>query len=208
MLTIGLTGPSGAGKGIFCRVMLERYGIRSIDADEVYHTLLTPPSPCLDALTEAFGRDILKPDGSLDRPALARIVFSPEDKTKRDELVSRLNKVTHHFVLERARELLREAEENGASAMILDAPALYESGADAWCDLVVTVIADRNTRIARITARDGISVSAAALRVRGQQPDTFYEERADAVLYNNRTEAELSDAISAFYESRVLPLLG
>ncbi|MBR2907616.1 MAG: dephospho-CoA kinase [Clostridia bacterium] len=208
MLLIGLTGPSGAGKGLFCHVMRERYGIRSIDADEVYHTLITPPSPCLDALTEAFGREILSESGALDRKALAGIVFSPEDGAERERRISLLNSVTHRFVLERTRELLRAAEEGGASAMILDAPALYESGADAWCDLIVAVTADRDTRVDRITERDHITRDAASLRVRGQHPDAFYERRATAILHNDGSPREFEAAVTAFYGAHVLPRLG
>lgn len=207
MLLIGLTGPSGAGKGLFCSVMHERYHIPSIDADAVYHALLLPPSPCLDALSGAFGREILSPNGSLDRKALARLVFSPEDSDLREARISQLNAVTHHFVLERIRELLKSAEEKGETAMILDAPALYESGADAWCDLIVAVTADRETRIDRIVGRDRIPKDAAALRVRGQHPDAFYQEKADAVLRNDGSEDAFSAAVSAFYDAHVLPRL-
>ena len=84
MLLIGLTGPSGAGKGLFCKVLKE-YGIESIDADAVYHSLLIPPSPCLDALCNAFGKDILNQDQTLNRRRLADIVFSSEDPVKKAE---------------------------------------------------------------------------------------------------------------------------
>ncbi len=68
MKVLGLTGPSGAGKGFVC-ALFARHGIPSIDADRVYHDLLVPPSQCLDALVERFGRSVLFPDGTLDRKA-------------------------------------------------------------------------------------------------------------------------------------------
>ena len=207
MLVIGLTGPSGAGKGLFSRVMLEKYGVRSIDADAVYHDLLVPPSPCLDALVARFGREILRADGTLDRPALARLVFSPENEEERDARIASLNRITHGYVLREIERLLDAEEGCGARCVILDAPALYESGADARCDVVITVTADAETRVGRITARDGISEEAARLRVRGQRDDAFYASRADAVLRNDGTPEEFSRRVAALYESLVLPRL-
>ena len=75
MLVIGLTGPSGAGKGLVSQAFAS-YGSKIIDADAVYHALLLPPSPCLDELTAAFGAHILRPDGRLNRSVLGNMVFS------------------------------------------------------------------------------------------------------------------------------------
>lgn len=203
MLLIGLTGPSGAGKGLFCRILLDRYGIGSIDADAVYHALLVPPSPCLDALCETFGEEILREDGTLDRKKLASIVFSPEDATVRNARIEKLNTITHHFVLDRCDEILKKAARDGKAAMILDAPALFEAGADRRCDLLVAVTADRDVRIARITARDGISEEAAVMRVRSQHDNAFYESRVHAVLRNNGTEEDFTAAVSDFYDTHL-----
>ncbi len=102
MKIIGLTGPSGAGKGEVGAILRER-GIPVIDTDRVYHELLVPPSPCLDALVEAFGCDILASDGALDRAALASLVFADTDEAHaRHET---LNRITHRFVAARASEL-------------------------------------------------------------------------------------------------------
>lgn len=203
MLLIGLTGPSGAGKGAFCRILLDKYGIPSIDADALYHALLVPPSPCLDVLANVFGGEILNPDGTLNRKALASIVFSSGEEAVRQKRIEELNSITHHFVLNRTDALLREMEASGVKAAIFDAPALYESGADQWCHLLVTVLADKETRIQRITERDGLTREAAEMRVRAQHPDEFYTKNAHAVLLNNGTPAEFEAAVSAFYKKNL-----
>ena len=201
MLLIGLTGPSGSGKGAFCRILLEKYGIASIDADAVYHELLVPPSPCLDALKNAFGAEILESDGALNRKKLAALVFSPEDESVREARIGELNGITHRYVLDKTKELLGNAEKQGAKAMIFDAPALYESGADQWCDLVVAVTASHEVRLRRIMDRDGLTAEAAEMRIRGQHPEHFYTDPATAVIRNDGSREDLEHAVTEFYES-------
>ena len=179
---IGLTGPSGSGKTAFCSLAGE-FGIRSIDTDKVYHSLLIPPSPCLDELHAAFGSKIILSDGTLDRKRLASIVFDDRDKEK--QKLSLLNSITHKYVLDRTEEMIADAEKDGARAVIVDAPALYESGFDKKCDFVVCLLADVNLRIDRITARDGITKDHAIMRIKGQKNDEFYSARADFTVINN-----------------------
>jgi dephospho-CoA kinase len=207
MLLIGLTGPSGSGKGAFSRILLEEYGIPSIDADAVYHALLIPPSPCLDALSDTFGDEILNTDGTLDRKRLASVVFSPADPAVKAERIAALNRVTHRFVLDRTKELLEIEKIRGTAAVVFDAPALYESGADAWCDLIVAVTADRETRIDRIVRRDHITREAAQQRVNAQHPDSFYTEKATSVLQNNSTEEAFRTEVREFYRFVLAPRL-
>ena len=93
---IGLTGPTGAGKGVVSGIC-RRWGIPSIDTDAVYHALLEPPSACFDGLVASFGTGICNPDGTLNRPALSAIVFAPGASDK----LELLNRITHGFVLTR-----------------------------------------------------------------------------------------------------------
>ena len=122
---IGLTGPSGAGKSTVAAVFAE-YDVPVIDADRVYHELLLPPSPCLDALCDAFSRAILAPDGSLNRAALATLVFedSPSGRKKR----ALLNELTHRFVIERTDELLCAYREQGKRAVLINPLCYIYSG--------------------------------------------------------------------------------
>lgn len=180
MLTIGLTGPSGAGKGTVAS-LFARYGVPSIDTDAMYHDLLVPPSACLNELTARFGEAILSDQGTLDRKALAAVVFAPGH----EQDLADLNRMTHRHVLCEVRRLLAIYEAEGKSAVLVDAPQLFESGFDTECDFVLAVIASREARMSRIMARDGLDKARATARLNAQKPDGFFREHANAVICND-----------------------
>lgn len=175
MVKLGLTGPTGAGKSTVAR-LLEQNGIPLVDADAIARTVTEKGSPVLSALADTFGKDILLPDGSLDRRALAAVAFSSKENTEK------LNAVTHPAILARIRRALADA---AGDAVILDAPLLFETGLDTLCDRTAAIVADEAVRLARITARDGISEEAAKKRMTAQPDTAFYAARADILLYNN-----------------------
>lgn len=198
---IGLTGPSGAGKTRLCTIA-EDYGIKSIDTDAVYHSLLVPPSPCLDELVREFGAEILLPDGTLSRPALSSIVFDEKDIEK--VKLARLGEITHKYVLDRAREIIKAADGRGERAIIVDAPALYESGFDRECDFVICLLADPSLRLERIIDRDSISKERADARINGQKSDEFYSSHADHTLTNNNSPEQLRIELERILSKRGL----
>ena len=178
MLVIGLTGPTGAGKGAVATIF-EGYGIPVINADRVYHELITPPSSCLQELVEIFGKEILLPDGSLNRRALASIVFS--DPAARETL----NTVTHRYVMEEIKTRMERLRREGVPVAALDAPQLFEAGAHKACGAVVSVLAERQTRLERIVARDSITPEAAMRRILAQKSDEFFKTHSDYIIENN-----------------------
>lgn len=180
MLIIGLTGPSGAGKGVVAS-LLARYGVPSIDTDAVYHALLVPPSDCLDELVGRFGASILSPDGTLDRAALSAVVFDPADP----DALTDLNRISHRYVLDEVRRMLKVHEEADVPAVLVDAPQLFESGFDAECDRVLSVLAPRDVRLSRIMARDGLSPERAAARLDAQLSEQIFRERSDGIIVND-----------------------
>ncbi len=190
MLIIGLTGPSGAGKGTVA-ALFARYGIPSIDTDAVYHALLVPPSLCLNELVEHFGRDILTSNGTLDRAALAEIVFAPGHDDDRHTL----NGITHHHITRQISRKLCEYRSQGYPAVLVDAPQLFESGYHQTCDRVLAVLAPREVRLARIMERDGLSEERAAARLNAQLSDEVYRERSDHLIMNDRTPEALESAV-------------
>lgn len=198
---IGLTGPSGAGKTTLCTIA-DGFGIKSIDTDAVYHALLVPPSACLDELVAEFGKDILLPEGKLDRTALASIVFDAEDENKLR--LKKLGEITHKYVLDETRRIIRAAEGRGERAIIVDAPALYESGFDSECDLVICLLADRELRLNRISERDNISEKRAHQRISGQRDDSFYMSRADYTLQNDGDVDGMKNALQKILSDRGL----
>ena len=184
MRIIGITGPTGAGKSTVCQGFAE-LGYDTVDADALYHSMLIPPSPCLDALRGEFGDNILNADGTLNRNALSALVFA--DKSA----LERLNSTVLPIVIEKMRDIIRAAEEKGAPLLIIDAPTLIESGFDEECDLVISISAPEDVRIKRIMKRDGIDKDRAEQRVRGQKTDDFYRDASDAFIYDGGDAALL-----------------
>ena len=193
MMTLGLTGPTGAGKGAVSGLFAELYDIPSIDTDRVYHDLLIPPSACLDELVAVFGMEILAPDGTLDRPTLSRIVFSDASRKKQNQL----NHITHKYVLDRTREMIAEYARTERRAVLVDAPLLYESGFDAECDAVIAVLAPWDVRKARIISRDQLSEERATARLNMQKTDEFYKEKTNYILSNDGDLSSLRSQVAA-----------
>ena len=197
MLTIGLTGPSGAGKGTVAS-LFAAHGVPSIDTDKVYHDLLIPPSACLDELSARFGTGILTPDGMLNRGALAAIVFAEGHGTD----LADLNTITHRHILAKTREMLAAYAAQGVPAVLVDAPQLFESGFDAECGFILSVLAPYELRLSRIMARDGLDETRAKARLDASHTDDFFRERSDAVMINDGAldamEAEVRRLLTAW----------
>lgn len=199
MKVIGVTGPTGSGKSFFCDYLSEQ-GIPVIDADEVYHGLLVPPSPCLYALRKVFGNGILRADGTLDRTALSDIVFHDEEK------LALLNDTVLGFVLDRIREMIADLGRRGHRAVIVDAPTLIESGFHRECDTVISIISPASLRIERIIARDGLTRERAEARISAQKPNEFYEKHSHYVLTNEGDVEEFLKKAKELCSRLSLPL--
>lgn len=173
MFVIGLTGPTGSGKSTFS-AMLRESGFFVADADAAARAVVQAGSPVLDELCEAFGADILGPDGTLCRKTLAARAFSSPEN------VRRLNALTHPAI-ERTlfAQIAAHPEARGA---VIDAAALIESGISEKCDLIAAVLAPGEERLRRIMLRDGLTEAQARQRMQAQPPDAFYLEKADVVL--------------------------
>ena len=193
-ILIGLTGQTGAGKSA-ASDYIRKCGYPVIDADLVSRKVMAKGSRCTLELIRAFGGEILCDDGSLNRKLLGKIVFS--DPGKKDEL----NRITHPYIL---KEIFAQADgffAGGARAVFLDAPTLFESGADKRCDYIISIIADEEIRAARIMARDNITPKDAAARINAQYSDNFYSDRSDYVIVNDKDLAALSIKIEEALKS-------
>ncbi len=187
MLVVGLTGPTGAGKGIISDI-LEENGIPVIDTDKVSRLVYEKGEPCFNELVGCFGEGILAPDGTLDRKALGWEVFKSENH---NEKLQKLNSISHKHILAYVDEWLKEKSAQGFLAAAVDAPQLFESGFNKKCDVIIGVIADKNTRIERIKARDNIDTQTALARIESQLDDSFFEENCTLVFHNDKSAAEL-----------------
>ena len=193
MKIIGLCGRSGSGKGTVSSIF-NSLGIPSIDTDAVYHELTNSISDCTRALALEFGEDILFNDGSLNRRALAAVVFNDENKRLS------LNKIAHKFVLDECRRRISIFEDEGNSAVIVDAPLLFESGFDKECDLLVCVTSDEQARINRIVSRDSISTQQAMARIDSQLTDDYLISRCNFVIQNDSDFVSLEATVKTVAE--------
>lgn len=188
MLVIGLTGPTGAGKGCIAD-LFAAFGLPVLNADQIYHALLIPPSPCLDELTDHFGKDILTEAGTLNRQTLGAIVFSnPEELTA-------LNTITHHYVMAEIRKRLDQLRREEVIAAVIDAPQLFEAGADRDCNVIVSVLAAPALRLDRIMRRDSIDADTALKRITSQKSDAFFRAHSDYIIENNESPESLLEPV-------------
>lgn len=197
MKIIGLTGPSGAGKSTLCQ-MLSELDVPCINTDDIYHQLTGAPSPCLDELKQKFGKEIINENGALNRRALAKIVFEGDDSKAN---LKDLNEITHKYVWYETNKHLTAYINKGKSAVAIDAPALFSSkifvGA---CDVIISVLCDKETRIQRIMARDGISRDDALARVNAQPKDSFFIENSDYYITNDGIAEDMKRQLLSILE--------
>ena len=198
MRIIGITGPSGSGKGVLSKYMADTFGFMVIDADKVYHGIVSSPSDCVKELSLAFGEDVLTDGGGIDRKRLSSKVFG--DKNKDNLLL--LNKITHKFVIAEINKMLEEYSIQGVEVCVIDAPLLIEAGINEMCDLCLAVIADKNIRAERIARRDGIDIEAAFRRIESQKPDSYYIDSTDKVIYNERGIDEMVAQLNSYLKNR------
>ena len=191
MRVLGLTGGIGSGKSLVAQ-MFRELGAEVIDADQLARDVVEPGQPALDEIVEAFGRDILLPDGRLNRGRLAAAIFA--DPAARQ----RLNAITHPRI--RARmdtEVAARSQRSGV--LILDIPLLYENGRAGIVEKVVVVWVDPATQLQRLTERDGLSVEDARQRIAAQMSLDDKRARADYVIDNTGSREATRRQVETIY---------
>jgi len=193
MRIYGLTGGIGSGKSAVAERLRAR-GIPVVDADEVAHVLTRPGGRALPAVTAAFGPPVARPDGTIDRAALARLAFS--DPAARRTLEALLHPLIDEDV--RAWTAARAAE--GHAVCVYAAPLLFEVSLDRRLDGVIVVLADEELRVRRVVARDGSSPDAVRARMAAQLGDDERLRRAQYVIRNDGTLEELARQVDAIVD--------
>ncbi len=201
MRVIGLCGGSGAGKST-AQAYFADLGIPGIDTDLLYRDLTVAASPCTEALAEAFGKEILLPNGGLDRRALSALVFCGGEA--QNEHLGRLNRITHTVILAECRKWLREQENKGVKAALINAPLLFESGFDKECDLTLAILSSPHAKCQRIMKRDELDEETALRRLSSQHSDEFLMNNTDFQIVNDQAPRQLQEKIYAFCQAQKL----
>ena len=182
MLVFGITGGSGSGKSSASERFREN-GIYVIDADKTAREVVRQGEPCLEELVKELGSEILNDDGGLNRRKTGDIVFS--DKKKLDIL----NRVTHKYIQKALEAQLNKIDTDIAA---VDGAVIIGSPVEKMCSFLVSVMADKEIRLARIMKRDNISREAALKRIESQPSDEFYIANSRYLLYNNISKENLN----------------
>ncbi|GAB2838698.1 dephospho-CoA kinase [Streptomyces deserti] len=194
MLKVGLTGGIGAGKSEVSRLLVE-CGAVLIDADRIAREVVAPGTPGLAAVVEAFGTDVLAPDGSLDRPKLGSIVFADPEK------LAVLNSIVHPLVGARSRELEQAAA--GDAVVVHDVPLLTENGLAPLYDVVIVVEASPETQLDRLVRLRGMTEEDARARMAAQATREQRREIADIVIDNDVPLDELERRVKEVWAELV-----
>jgi dephospho-CoA kinase len=192
MLRVALTGGIATGKS-YCLARFAAFGVPVIDADQLARDAVAPGSRALEEVATRFGAAIIRPDGSLDRASLGRIVFT--DRAARADLEA----IVHPEVYRRISEWLATLPPRTRVA-IADIPLLFETGHTHDFDRVVVVACDPREQLRRIIARDGLSERDARARLDSQWPIEEKEARADYVIKTDGTVADTDSQVRTVYE--------
>ncbi len=196
-LLTGLTGGIATGKSTVS-AMFAHLGCRLIDADLLAREVVAPGQPAHAAIVKEFGRDVLLPDGYLDRKRLGAIVFADADRRKR------LEALTHPPIRQRQMRILSVLEEEQFEGVVIwDAAVLIESGGHTGMDRLVVVFADEPTQLVRLMARDGIPEADALTRIRSQMPVAEKAKLAHYVIDNSGSRADTEARVRQVHRALV-----
>jgi len=191
MRVLGLTGGIGSGKSMVAQ-MFAQLGAVVVDADQLAREIVEPGQPALQEIAATFGPDVLLPDGRLDRPKLAGIIFAdPAERAK-------LDAITHPRIRARMDEEI-EARRSGPGVLLVDIPLLYENDRINTVEKVIVVWVDPPTQLRRLSQRGGLSAEAARQRINAQMPLDAKRARADHVIDNSGGLEDTRRQVEAIY---------
>ncbi len=186
ILRVGVTGGIGSGKSVVCS-MFRGYDVPLIEADGLARILMVHDTILRYRIIAAFGKHLYYTDGSLNRQAMAKIIFSDSDRRKQ------LEAIVHPRVIREVDRLFGAI--NNAPYAIVEAALIYETGLDQELDYIVVVDADEQLRITRIHERDGVNREEIRQRMEAQMPVREKRKRGDFIIINNGTLDELQKQV-------------
>jgi dephospho-CoA kinase len=194
VLRVGLTGGAGAGKSTVA-ARLRELGAVVIDADALAREVLEPGTAGLQEVVSAFGDGVLRADGSLDRAALAAVVFADPERRRQ------LEAITHPRIAARTSELLAAAR---AAVVVHDVPLLVEKAMAPAYDVVVVVDAPEEQRVERLVRR-GLAEEDARARIAAQATRAERQQVADVWLDNDGSANDLVAEVDRLWYERLAP---
>ena len=203
MLKVGLTGGIASGKSVVGE-MFVALGARLVQADRIAHSLMQPGEPVYNEVVKHFGREILNPDGSVNRAKLAELAFGPPGD-QRASRIEELNRIVHPVVIRNQDEWMEEMGRQDPHAIaIVEAALILEAGAGNRFDRLVVVTCNAEQRASRFAARQKIDLEAArkevARRMAAQLPDEEKIKAADYVIDNSGTLDTTREQVKRFWE--------
>lgn len=190
MFIIGVTGGSGSGKSTVANI-LARHNGTAIDADRVYHEMLSTCVPMQREILAKFPT-AQGEDGKVDRSRLAHIVF------RDDKELGTLNAVTQPYIIAELERMFEECYRQNQPFVVIDVIRLFESGLSKLCDVTIGVVAPEEIRVGRIMERDHIPEARARERVRAQQSEEYYRKKCDHIIVNDGS-GSIEDAAEQLY---------
>lgn len=185
-LKIGVTGGIGSGKSVVCRIF-NVLGIPVFDADTEAKRLMVADASLADAIRAEFGNEAYHPDGTLNRPFMAALVFNNEERLKK------LNELVHPVVIRAGEEWAARQE---APYTIKEAALLFESGSFKLNHYTVLVSAPAKLRIERVMKRDGIAAEQVEARMERQWPEDKKRQLADFEIVNDGVQALIPQVLA------------
>ncbi len=195
MLKVGLTGSIAVGKSFVLRTLAE-LGCHIIDADEVAREVVAPGTEGLQMVVSAFGPEVLRDDGALDRSKLGAIVFSDAEKR------AQLNSILHPLIIAAQDERMREiALEDPNGIVIIDAALMIESGGYRRLDKLIVVHCRPEVQLQRLMTRDHLFREAAEQRIAAQMSQAEKKKYADLVIDTSEGFDDTRAQVSAVYDA-------
>jgi dephospho-CoA kinase len=196
MRVIGLTGGIASGKSTAAR-MLAELGAPVVDADRIAREVVAPGQPALAEIVDAFGPEVLLPDGTLDRKRVAAIVFADVEKRRR------LNAITHPHIGGATQARLAELRAAGAPLAIYEAALLVENGLHRALDGLIVVSCSEELQLARLVGRDGLTEVEARARIAAQAPLADKLAAATWVIDTSGSLADTRQQVGRIWEQIV-----
>jgi len=196
VLRVGLTGGIACGKSTVAK-MFSELGVHVVQSDQTAHELYRPGEPVYEEIVKRFGREVVKPNGEIDRPKLAAAAFG-------QNRIEELNRIVHPAVIERQAEWMRElaAHEPKAIAMV-EAALIFEAGTSGRFEKMVVVTCRPEQKVQRFAGRTGLDEVAARAeverRAQAQIPDEEKVKRADYVIDNSGTLEQTREQVRKIF---------